>query len=205
MFGSTFMTWKKNACETHRAVGLRSVGVQLRWDGGFVLLCALALLLAGGFGCGAQESLTWSNVFADIARQYPQVPQMNGDELQRRMALPEQQPAVIDVRARKEYDVSHLAGAVWAESARDIRKIVSELPPQETVVLYCSVGVRSSAAAQKLLEAGRTNVFNLKGSIFQWANEGRTVVSNGVPTAAVHPYNKRWGRLLDPSHHPQSP
>ncbi len=38
---------------------------------------------------------------------------------------------------------------------------------------------------------------NLKGSIFQWANEGRPVVRDGEPVREVHPYDAVWGRLLD--------
>ena len=112
---------------------------------------------------------------------------------------------MIDVRSSGEFNVSHLLGAINAESPAEISALVKKFPAKRAVVLYCSVGIRSSKAADRLLEAGCTNVFNLQGSIFQWANEGRTVVSDGKPVTEVHPYNQRWGRLLDPSHHPKSP
>lgn len=152
----------------------------------------------------AQSGLTWGDLFTEIDRKWPRVPQMTTDELRRRLALPAQnRPLVIDVRSRKEFNVSHLPAAVWAESPAAIQEVIRESPAQRPVVLYCSVGIRSSRAAARLLEAGRTNVFNLKGSIFQWANERRPLEKAGRPVTEVHPYNQRWGRLLDQSHHPK--
>ncbi len=129
---------------------------------------------------------------------------MSTAELARQLSLPPNvRPRLIDVRSPDEFAVSHLPGAFNAESPAKISALVKKLPAGRAVVLYCSVGIRSSRAANRLLEAGRTNVFNLQGSIFQWANEGRTVVSHGKPVSEVHPYNEHWGRLLDPSHHPK--
>lgn len=40
-------------------------------------------------------------------------------------------------------------------------------------------------------------VFNLEGSIFAWAEEGRPLVdTHNQPTTFVHPYNAVWGKLL---------
>jgi len=51
----------------------------------------------------------------------------------------------------------------------------------------------------------RANVFNLQGSIFQWANEGRPLMANGRVVHVVHPYSERWGVLLNPQLHPNAP
>jgi len=45
--------------------------------------------------------------------------------------------------------------------------------------------------------AGVANVFNLTGSIFRWANEGRPLRSGDERVQAVHPFDEDWGRLLD--------
>jgi hypothetical protein len=45
-------------------------------------------------------------------------------------------------------------------------------------------------------------VFNLKGSIFEWANRGNPVVNQHGVTPYVHPYNRRWGQLLNKKYHP---
>lgn len=180
-------TVKKKAFETSCIFRFKPAWFPQRLSCGFILPCAVALFLASGLTCGAQESLSWSDVFAEIEHKWPQVPQMSVEELQQRLELPdEQRPVVIDVRSREEFEVSHLAGVMWADSSRDITAIVCHLPSQQPIVLYCSVGIRSSEAAQKLLDSGSTHVFNLKGSIFQWANEGRAVVRSGKVVREVH-------------------
>ena len=59
------------------------------------------------------------------------------------------------------------------------------------------MGWRSSELARELQRRGWTNVHDLEGSIFAWANEGRTVVRGGEPVREVHPFDEDWGRLLD--------
>lgn len=63
---------------------------------------------------------------------------------------------------------------------------------------YCSVGYRSGGFAKKLQDAGYTNVQNMSGSIFQWANEGRPIERDGHRVDKVHPYSSTWGKLLKP-------
>jgi 3-mercaptopyruvate sulfurtransferase SseA len=63
--------------------------------------------------------------------------------------------------------------------------------------VYSSVGYRSARLAHWLANQGYANVRNLSGSIFQWANEDRPVFRNGRPTMEVHPYDRRWGLLLE--------
>jgi 3-mercaptopyruvate sulfurtransferase SseA len=68
------------------------------------------------------------------------------------------------------------------------------------VVTFCSVGYRSSAFAQRLIAAGRRDVYNLEGSVFQWVNNGSPAEQNGKPVQTVHPYDAMWGHLLDRIH-----
>ncbi len=107
-------------------------------------------------------------------------------------------PVLIDTREAAEYGVSQLAGALNCRSVPEVAKVV---PDKSTrVVLYCSVGYRSSALSEKLQRAGYTNVFNLEGSIFAWANEGRPVYrgKTELRPARVHPYDRKWGQMLKP-------
>jgi rhodanese-related sulfurtransferase len=170
----------------------------MRWAAR-VLAVALGIAGAGCAPPGSEEELTWAAVFARIEREWPEVRQMSGDELAALMGAPgDAAPVIVDVRARGEYDVSHLRGAVWAETPRQIRAVLRGVPVSRPVVLYCSVGVRSSQAAAGLIAEGHREVFNLRGSLFQWANEGRPLEREGAPVREVHPYDARWGRLLDP-------
>lgn len=108
---------------------------------------------------------------------------------------------LIDVRQPAEYDVSHLPGALNAATATDIEEI--GISKERAIVVYCSIGYRSGRVARALQAAGYA-VMNLEGSIFAWANEGRSLVAKG-PTGekavqVVHPYNTTWGKLLDREH-----
>ena len=65
--------------------------------------------------------------------------------------------------------------------------------PERTVVVYCSVGYRSSRLAEELRARGFENVFNLEGSLFQWANEGRPLYRGEERVDQAHPYDEEWG------------
>ena len=104
-------------------------------------------------------------------------------------------PIVIDVRQRDEYEVSHLPGALNLPTPEAIQQ--AAIPSNATLVLYCSVGYRSARVAQQLQENGFKNVMNLEGSIFEWYNQGRPVVVDGLPVDQVHPYSRTWGLLLE--------
>ncbi len=132
-----------------------------------------------------------------IARKWPAVPQLSTADLAQRLEAHEP-VLLIDTRAKSEYMVSHLPGAIWAESPAELREAVLDVPASQLIVLYCSVGVRSSKAADLLMHDGGHTVANLRGSIFQWANEGRSLEANGQPAAQVHPYNRFFGQLLEP-------
>jgi rhodanese-related sulfurtransferase len=136
-------------------------------------------------------------VFRMIELKWPAVPQLATAELARRIDAHES-VLLIDTRAKEEYLVSHLPGAVWAESPAQLRAAVRNVPATQLIVLYCSVGVRSSKAAAMLMRDGGHTVVNLRGSLFQWANEGRALEADGRPAVRVHPYNRLWGQLLEP-------
>ena len=48
---------------------------------------------------------------------------------------------------------------------------------------------------------GCTKVYNLEGSIFKWANEGRPLVQGQTTAHKVHPHDTRWGNLLEKKYH----
>jgi len=167
---------------------------------GVAACTVLWLGASGAFG----GKMTWESVFAWIQRDWPGVPQMSTAELARRLGTDNEKPLLMDTRSREEYAVSHLPGAVWAEKPGQMRVVLRDVQRDRVVVLYCSVGVRSSKAATDLIKDGRGNVPNLRGSIFQWANEGRGIERDGRPVREVHPYDKKWGALLDAKFHAEA-
>ncbi len=104
-------------------------------------------------------------------------------------------PAIFDARSEQEYAVSHLKDAMRLDSSQ-IDRMAAERDKTQPVVIYCAVGWRSSAMAIRLAERGFTNVCNLEGSIFQWAIEKRPLFRDDQPVNQVHPYSKKWEKLL---------
>ncbi len=151
----------------------------------------------------AAQGLGWRIVNAKIRSEFPEVPRLQTSELAEILKKPnEQKPLLLDVRTKAEFQVSHLAGATQIEPGADVSKL--PLPKDKPIVTYCSVGYRSAAMAKKLREAGYTQVANLEGSIFRWANENRPLVHGDQPTDKVHPYNRVWGMLVDRVHRAQN-
>jgi rhodanese-related sulfurtransferase len=138
--------------------------------------------------------LTWTEVEAMIARDFPYTPEISTGQLAQFMTG-QGGVVILDAREKKEYQVSHIQNALHAQSLADVRKIV---PAHDTkIVVYCSVGYRSAGMVKRLREIGYTEAVNLKGSIFKWANEGRPVFKGTEEVRGVHPYNKKWGALLN--------
>lgn len=155
----------------------------------------LAALLWTPAGCRPAADL--SAVREEVRQAYPDVPAISTADLAARLNSPSP-PLLLDTRTRAEFDLSHLPGAVWAdEDGRAAADPLAEAPRRRPIVVYCSVGHRSGAVARRLREEGFSDVRNLDGSIFLWSRERRPLVdAAGRPTNSVHPYNRRWGRLL---------
>jgi len=107
-------------------------------------------------------------------------------------------PILLDVRTPAEWKVSHLPGARWVDPDASAETAAGATAKDAPIVTYCAVGYRSGKMAQRLRAAGFTQVQNLEGSIFQWANEHRPLRRDGKPVTQVNPYNAFWGRLLRP-------
>lgn len=132
-----------------------------------------------------------------IEAQYPDVASITTDSLAAWLeADSTARPILLDTRSPDEFAVSHLTGAVRVDPDAEAFPALDTLDRQTPIVAYCSVGYRSSDVASRLEAAGFTNVHNLRGSIFLWANEGRPVFRGERRVEEVHPYNAAWGRLL---------
>lgn len=92
---------------------------------------------------------------------------------------------VVDVRTPEEAGVSVIPGAVTKDRfERDVQEYKDVL-----VIPYCTVGVRSEAYAQQLIEKG-FQAKNYKGSILDWIQNGLPLETlDGEPTNRVHTYS----------------
>jgi rhodanese-related sulfurtransferase len=104
---------------------------------------------------------------------------------------------LLDTRSFEEFEVSHLPGAEFVDYETFEIEAYQDLPREQPVVVYCSVGYRSEKIGEQLKKIGFQNVFNLYGGIFQWKNTGFQVVDPaGKETEKVHTYNRQWGQWL---------
>ncbi len=164
------------------------------------LLCAIVFIFwrAESF---SQQNL--NQVIEKIKLEYADVSHISTKELSSWLKDPTKEPPLlIDSRSKEEYDISHLEGARLLESRGEIKRVLKGIDSSKPIVMYCSVGYRSAVLARELRSQGYTNVSNLEGSIFAWANEGRAVFRYDMIVQEVHPYNKGWGKFLDQVYHP---
>ncbi len=160
----------------------------LIWLAALVIFIALPVVIYA-------QGIDWMLVNWKVRHDFPTVRRLTPNELSEWLNEKHRiQPALLDVRTKPEFEVSQIHGAQRVDPEGGASEI--KLPKDQPIVTYCSVGYRSGAFAKKLQEAGYTNVQNLAGSIFQWANEGRPLEHAGQPVTKVHPYNSSWGRLL---------
>tara|TARA_B100000508_G_C11453438_1_gene275400 strand:- start:786 stop:1286 length:501 start_codon:yes stop_codon:yes gene_type:complete len=106
---------------------------------------------------------------------------------------------ILDVRKLEEFHVSRIPSAYFFGKGGILEDELSQLlkDKQQPIIVYCSVGIRSETAAEKLKKSGFTNVRNLYGGIFEWKNEGYPVYDeNGQPTEKVHTFSAKWEPYL---------
>lgn len=103
-----------------------------------------------------------------------------------------QEPFIIDARTPKEFNVSHLPGAIRFEE-----NLTNRIPKDRPLLIYCTVGVRSNRVAKELSDLGFSDVYDMKEGILGWANNQLPVVDNeDEPTEKIHTYSKSFAHLL---------
>ena len=97
-------------------------------------------------------------------------------------------PIILDVRSKKERNISVIPNSQSLDSSQ-------VLDPKKPVLVYCTIGYRSSLHVQKLTKQGY-DAFNLEGGILSWAHAGGNLLTTeGKPTKMVHTYGPLWNLL----------
>jgi rhodanese-related sulfurtransferase len=105
---------------------------------------------------------------------------------------------IFDTREWEEYQVSRIPGARYLGYKDFQVEMLENLPKDTPIALYCSIGYRSEKIGEKLQKMGFTKVFNVYGSIFEWANQGYPLEDEkGNRTQRIHTYNQRWSQWVD--------
>lgn len=94
------------------------------------------------------------------------------EELHERMKRPGARPfRLIDVREEDEFAICHLDQAELIPLSRFAEQSQTRFTDHdETIIVYCHHGMRSSHAADFLRSKGCKNVLNLTGGIDAWAD-----------------------------------
>jgi len=75
---------------------------------------------------------------------------------------------LLDVREPHEFKYAHIADSVLIP-LNQIPSRLSELNPQQEIVVICHHGMRSQQAANYLVQSGYKNIANLTGGIDAWS------------------------------------
>lgn len=146
-------------------------------------------------------NFTLEKIQIDIEKKYQNIKHISSEGF---LKLGRENTIVFDVREKNEFNVSHIKGAKQVAPDVDNKEFIKKFSKQikgKNIVFYCSVGRRSSALATRikpLLEKqGVHEIYNLKGGVFNWHNQKRVLIQQGHPTHFIHPFNTKWGRLLE--------
>ena len=105
---------------------------------------------------------------------------------------------VIDSRSAEEYQVSRIQGAALLPYKKYDEEDLEALDRSKPTVVYCSIGYRSEKVAAELKEMGFEEVYNLYGSIFEWANRNYPLRDiRGDSTQLIHGYNRNWAQWIE--------
>jgi phage shock protein E len=135
-------------------------------------LLAAALVL-GASACGddsSSESVTLPTASEVLSKVTPQ----HGQELIQQLGA---ELTVIDVRTAEEYASGHLEGAVnYDIEGGQFSALIEPLDRAKPYMVYCHSGRRSGIAADAMVAAGFTQVYDL-GGIADWMAAGLPVVT----------------------------
>ena len=169
-----------------------------------LLLSLVILVLAASSGFAVAGELSPLDLLERrLARQFPKVANLQPETMQSLVGKKAGEIVVIDVRETSEFGVSHLPGAVRVNPDISQKRFLARFARAargKTVILYCSVGYRSSKLVAEvqsgLRQAGAKDIYNLSGGIFAWHNSQRSLVRGATRTELVHPYSSRWSHYL---------
>ena len=177
-----------------------------RWLWLVLVLLVVPLLVGAGIAFFAGRPIAFDVIHRMTDRKFPDGRWVTVAELDRWRADPARaQPVLLDARTEDEYAVSHLRGAARIDPYRPSLRPLRGFPKDTAIVLYSSVGYRGARVADFLARQGYTQVFNLDGGNFRWANAGRPVFRQDRPTTEVHPYDPTWGLLLESEYRIDAP
>ena len=81
----------------------------------------------------------------------------------------EQNVLLIDARTKEEYDAWHIENAILIPHTVIVEGVEQlQAPKEQTILVICKAGGRSSFVAEKLAEMGYMSVYNIEGGYIAW-------------------------------------
>jgi adenylyltransferase/sulfurtransferase len=115
--------------------------------------------------CSRRGDATPSGETAAVPMVHPMAPGALAERLRGGAPI-----ALVDVREPYEWRIARIEGAQLMPLST-FSPAATTLDPDADVVVYCHHGVRSQAAAEMLVAAGFSRVWNLSGGIDRWSVE----------------------------------
>ncbi|MBT8326206.1 MAG: thioredoxin fold domain-containing protein [Bacteroidia bacterium] len=139
-----------------------------------VLIMGLSMLVA----CGAKSELLSPSDFASSLSMASN-------------------PVLLDVRTPEEFSSSHLEGASSLNvHGSNFENEIIKLDKEAPIYLYCKSGARSAAAAEILVNAGFSSVYDLDGGLLSWEASNLPVLVN--KKASLNKYTlEEYNQIID--------
>lgn len=123
-----------------------------------ILITVTSLILAGcGTGTesgGSTDSAGYQNIDIDEAKRM----------------IDEENPIILDVRTEQEYNEGHIPGA-QLYPLQEIESWYGQLDPEQTYLVICRSGNRSTQASEFLSGKGFNHLYNVMGGMNEWTYE----------------------------------
>ena len=166
------------------------------------LLLFAIMMIAGLANAANAQTSHLPAIDQELRANFPDVVSIRAAELQA-LLNGKKRPIILDVREPEEFAVSHIQGAVRIDPDAELDDVLRAIGLDlkgRTIIVYCSVGVRSTRLAERVRERlksrGVRRIANLSEGIFGWHNAMRPLMRGTQATPYVHPYDVLWGQLL---------
>jgi rhodanese-related sulfurtransferase len=177
------------------------------WVKVFLIMILLPILVGGVVLLLAGRPLAFDILQRRTASKFPELKWITTEDLARwREDSGQPQAVILDARTGPEFELSHLEGAIQIDPYRPSLRALHGFARDTAIVVYSSAGYRGARVTNWLSKVGYTKGLNLSGGIFKWANEGKPIFrEENRPTAMIHPYDRKWGLLVEGRYRAQAP
>lgn len=137
----------------------------------------LALILTMAIGCNNtnNDGESSSDTSNDVDQQGQSEPSSIAPSAFKK-GIQDEDALVLDVRTQQEFEQGYIPNAKNVNyRAPDFETLIKQIDRKGSFYVYCASGSRSSKAVDFMAKEGFEEVYNLKGGIFNWQEQGYPV------------------------------